>query len=548
MRRQEYKADLGELSNIMEFVESFLSEAKLDKASRVRLTLAAEESVVNLINHSDGGIIVLNARKPLLKNPELIFSTKGKAFDFTYDIPGLGTDVEVMGEESEEIIRNIILNSVSQSFEYKNKKGRNIVRIAVGDTGHTTLLMTIIAVVSAIVLGILMNSFLPASACDWINANILSNIQTIFMNGLKMVVAPVVFFSIAGSVSNFSNMTDVGRIGGKVVLFYFVTSVIAVCVGITYFMIFKPGDPSLAATVQIGEAAETTVQAAPSIIGTIVGIVPSNFAKAFVENDMMQLIFLGVVFGLGVSAGGEKTRGIKTFMEGVLEVLLFITGLFVKMVPLIVFCSMLSTMLGVGMRAFVSVLSIFFTIIFGMFTMMVIYCMIQFFIGHLNPLVMLKKYAGTMIQVFGLSSSNASISINMEACDKKLGISPKLYSLSIPLGATLNMDGMCVDVSIFALSLAHIFGTEFGMGELVKLAVTIIIISMGMPGIPGTALIGITMLLSQLNVPVESMGLIMGIFPIVDMFETVNNCLGDVSVTAVVAKMENLLDEKVFYS
>ena len=197
---------------------------------------------------------------------------------------------------------------------------------------------------------------------------------------------------------------------------------------------------------------------------------------------------------------------------------------------------------------FGSVMSIFLTDLLGFALMGVVYCLLLLLLGKVNPLVLVKKYAGTMLQVFSLSSSNASISLNMDACDKKLGISPKLYSFSIPLGATLNMDGLCVNLTIVSLALARAFGIQLSFGDLLSMGLTVIVISMGMPGIPGTLLIGLTMILSQLRVPVEAISLIMGIYAIIDMFETASNCLGDVTVTAIVARNEKMMDEKVFYS
>ena len=283
-----------------------------------------------------------------------------------------------------------------------------------------------------------------------------------------------------------------------------------------------------------------------SIADTIKGIVTPNFLKSFVENDMLQLIFLAVPSGVALNSSGEKGDPVKRMFDSLYEFFMKITDLFIKTVPVMVFCSVCSTLMTAGLQSIRSVLSIFFLCLFGYFTMAVVYCLLVAVIGRVNPLIMLRKYSSTMLQVFSLSSSNASISLNMEACDKKLGISPKLYTLSIPLGATLNMDGLCINLSVMALSLAHIFGVQMNLSQLVQVALTIIIISMGMPGIPGTVLIGLTMLLSQINVPVEAISLIMGIYAILDMFETASNCLGDVSATVVVARTEGMLDEKVF--
>ncbi len=145
-----------------------------------------------------------------------------------------------------------------------------------------------------------------------------------------------------------------------------------------------------------------------------------------------------------------------------------------------------------------------------------------------------------------MASSNASIPINMGACEKKLGISDKVFALSIPLGATLNMDGTCIHLAIFALTLANIYGVPVGEGILLSMIVSIVVLSMGAPGIPGSGLICLSVLLTQMNVPVEAIGLVMGIDPLIGMFRCMSNCLGDVVVTSIVAKSEDQMNLEVY--
>ena len=145
-----------------------------------------------------------------------------------------------------------------------------------------------------------------------------------------------------------------------------------------------------------------------------------------------------------------------------------------------------------------------------------------------------------------MASSNASIPVNMEACEKKLGISSRVFSLSIPLGATLNMDGTCIHLAVFALALAKVYGVPVGGGMLLSMVVSIIVLSMGAPGIPGSGLICLSVLLTQMNVPVEAIGLVMGIDSLIGMFRCMSNCLGDVAVTSIVAKSEGQMDMEVY--
>ena len=546
--KQDFSADASSLPLIIGTIEETLKKKKTEKHTRTRTLLAAEESAARLIEHSKPGSKLRLSIRRVFDDVTITMTVPGEAFDFVSDTPDLVFDQETVGPESESMIRNIVLKSFSGGIRYQNTAGRNIVRLTMARSPRAFLYQTLAAFAAAIVLGLLMRLVFAEETNTWIASNILGTLQTMFMNGLKLVVAPVVFLSIAGSMTQFSNLRDVGRIGGKVIAIYFLTSVIAVTVGIGYSLIFQPGDPALAATVTGTASAGVAAQGSASILDTVRGIVPDNFLKSFVENNMLQLIFLAIISGAALNSLGEKGAPVRRMFDALYEFFMKITGMFVKLVPLMVFCSLGSTLLTAGLESVVSVLSIAGTVLLGFLTMAGVYCMLVAAIGRVNPLTMLRKYAGTMLQVFSLSSSNASISLNMDACGKKLGVSPKLYTLSIPLGATLNMDGLCVNLSVMALALAHVFGVQLDLSQLIQIALTIVIISMGMPGIPGTALIGLTMILSQLNVPLEAIGLIMGIYAILDMFETASNCLGDVSTTVAVARTENLLDETVFRS
>ena len=546
--KQNFNAEMSSLPMIIKAIEDTLVKLKTEKKTCIRTILAAEESAAKLIEHSAPGSQLCLSVRRFLDDVTIAMTVPGEKFDFIPESPDLAIDQETVGPESESLIRSIVLKSFSGDIRYQYKADRNIVRLKTARSPRAFLYQTLSAFAAAIVLGLLMRLVLSTEVNAWVASNILGTLQMLFMNGLKLVVAPVVFLSIAGSITQFSNLRDVGRIGSKVILLYILTSVIAVAVGFGYSLLFRPGDPALAATVSGAAPINISGPTSVSIMDTIRGIVPDNLLKSFVENNMLQLIFLAVLSGAALNALGEKGAPVKRMFDSLHEFFMKITSYFIRLVPLMVFCSMASTLMTAGAESILSVLSVFGIVILGFVTMAVVYCLIVAAVGRVNPLVMLRKYAGTMLQVFSLSSSNASISLNMEACDKKLGVSPKLYSLSIPLGATLNMDGLCVNLSIMTLFLAHVFGVQLDLSQMIQIALTIIIISMGMPGIPGTVLIGLTMILSQVNVPLEAISLIMGIYAILDMFETASNCLGDVSTTVVVARTEGLLDKKVFYS
>ncbi|MBQ9009746.1 MAG: dicarboxylate/amino acid:cation symporter [Clostridia bacterium] len=548
MAKWDFNAQIMEIPQIIKTLEKAISGYRMDPQIQAKTLLAAEESAVRLIEHSKKDARIRLTVRRALGDVTVSLSAAGEAFPFTMDTSAYSLDEDLSGSDTENFIRNVILNSYARNIRYKHKNGRNSVRILTTRSPRFFLYQTLTALALALLVGFIMRSTCPVSVNTWLTSTILTRFQTIVMNGMKMLVAPIVFLSIVGSITQFTNLKDVGRIGGKILFMYVMTSVIAVCVGIGLFLLIRPGDPSLAGHLP-ASLGVTAAKAAPiSLLDTLVGIVPDNFLRPFVENEMLQLIFLAILVGIAVNAVGEKGKNVLALVDSLNEIFMYIMTLFVKLVPLLVFCSMLSTVLSTGADALLSVLSIAGTTLLGLFIMMVIYCILVAVLGHLNPLVLLRKYFGTMLQVFSLSSSNASISLNMDACGKKLGVSRKVYALSIPLGATINMDGLCVDFSVLALSLAHVFGIVPTGTQLFQVALTIIIISLGMPGIPGGLMVGMSMILPQLNVPLEAVTLMMGIYPLIDMSDTASNCLGDVASTVIVASSENLLDRKIYYS
>ena len=397
----------------------------------------------------------------------------------------------------------------------------------------------------AMVIGIIAGFILTMLGFGRLNAALdtyfLTPVKTMYINALKMIVAPVVFFSIASCIVQFSNLKELGRIGGRVILLYITTTIIAVVVGLMVFYVFKPGS-AMSVGVDAGSAEAIASQTMDvSIKDTIVSIVPSNFIQPFVESNMLQLIFLAVISGITAGLIGEYSDMVKSLFETFNELFLKITTLIIKFMPLAVFCSICSMILNMGISTILSVLGMLGTFLVGLLCMIVVYCLIIAIAGRINPLHFLKRYASSMLQVFSMGSSNAAIPVNMQACEK-MGVDKKVYCLSLPLGATLNMDGTCVYMAVFTLALARVYGIQITESSLAAMVISIIVLSMGAPGIPGSGLICLSMLLTQVGVPVEAVGLVMGIDSFVGMFRSMSNCTGDVAISILVARLEKMLD------
>lgn len=543
----------GEVAQAITFVKEFLEEQKVKDKEKVKALLLAEEVTVGLLNHtSEDGNVRITARRSF-GNILIDETAIGPEFelmsnDMIAEILDARYESSEMSVNTEGAIRSIMVKSFADQLKYKNIKGRNHVRITAVTSRYAFLYMTLTGLVAGLLCGLLLNG-LPDGLKGFINDSIFSLITTVFMNGLQTVVGPVVFFSIATAIAGFGNLSDIGKIGGKVMLAYILTSILSIVIGTGLFFAFQPGDPAVAGGIT---ATEVVDQEAVSEMGdvslksTIIGLVPSNIIKPFYDANMLQIIVLAIFCGAAAGLIGQFSSLVKDLFEAMNELFLKITVILVKLIPVVTFCSMASMMLSVGGDSIVSVLGIAGVILLGFFAMMVVYCILIVIFTGMNPFIFFRKYAPTMLQVFSLSSSNASIPLNMKVCGEKLGISPKIYSFSIPLGATINMNGACIQLAVSALAIAHIYGVAISGRMLVIMCATIILLSMGAPGIPGMGLILLTVILTQFNVPVEGVSLLIGIYPILDMFITMINCLGDVATTFMVAKSEKLLDADVF--
>ena len=548
MRKIErFTATREGVGQAVDYTREFLEANKIHGKEFTRASLTAEEAIAALVEHAEEGSMIRVFLRSYHGNVMVDISSEGSEFDLTKSMDQLpDTDEDETGASTQEALRGILLNAFTNGLKYQHKSGVNRIRMKAVKSRHSFLLWTLGALLLAIVAGLLLEGFTSKSFQTGLDSNVLTPVKTMYLNALKMCVAPVVFFSIITCVMQFSDLRELGRIGGKVCSMYLLTTVIAVGVGLGMYFLLQPGDTGLAAG-QIADATSITSQKMDvSILGTITGIIPSNFVQPFVDSNMLQLIFLAIIAGVAVGMIGKHSRILCDILAACNELFLKITTIIISFMPVAVLCSICSMMLNLGAQKLLSLLGMLGTFILGLVCMMTIYCLLLGVIGRLNPVPFLKKYTGTMLQVFSMASSNASIPLNMEVCEKKLGISPRVYSLSIPLGATVNMDGSCIYMAVFSLALAKAYGVEITGAAILSLVLSIIVLSVGAPGIPGAGLICLSVVLVQIGVPVEAIGIVMGIDAFVGMFRAMSNSLGDVIVTTIVAKSEGLMDTEVY--
>ena len=543
-------ADDNALSQCMTFIETALRDLGTDQKRIMKTLLVAEEVITHILEQSPQGEFVSVRIRRLVSDVVITLRAAGEELDLFHEDPqkdGPLEDLET--EDAQRAIRAILLNSLGDNLKVSHKKGVNQVRILTGQADKSMLMATVASLVLGIAFGLLMMLVFPVAVSEGICTYFLSPVKTMFMNALKIIVSPVVFFSIVTCISQFPNIAELGRIGAKVMGMYLMTTLIAVLLAMGLSLLIHPGAWGFALSGGV-DADLSGIQSDvdTSLLHLIVNIVPANFVRPFLESNTMQLIFLAVVCGIAVGMIGEYSSTLKDLFEACNSLFLTITTLICRFIPLAVFCSVALMILELGGSSLLSVLGLTGTQILCILCMMSVYGILIFVIGRLNPFVFFKKNREGMITGFTLMSSSAAMPTNMKTCTEKLGISPKVSNFSIPLGSTVNMDGTCIMLTIFSLFLARAYGIAVPGTALVTLGITNILLSMGTPAVPGAGLVCLSVVLASIGVPVEAVGLVMGIYPVINMFNTMNNTTGDVAVSLIVASSEGLLDKETYNS
>lgn len=532
-------ASLENIHQLTDFVKTELSTSKTTSRDVVKAMLLSEEIFVKLVENlsTDPDIteFITVRVTNFLGTKRIVISAKGEKIAAMID-----SDIEQRISEmeatplAEAAIRNMIIASASEQFRQSYRNGVNRLTITVGESSQKGLLLTLTALVSAIVFGVLCRLILPAAAQNWLDTNILTTIKTMFLNALKMIMCPVIFFSIASCIGSFTDLTELGKIGGKVLLFYLFTTLIAILMGLGMFNLFAPGSFGEFSSLSSGTVTEET--GSISLLNTLINIVPSNLISAFLSADTLQIIFLAILIGAAVGTLGRSQSKVAEFLTSANDLFLKVASIITKCIPVMVFVSITSLIISADLTKITSIGSFLLTVLIADAGMMIAYCMIVLLYTHTNPFIFLKNTLSAWINAFALRSSNASMAKTMEVCENNLHIEPRLYSFSIPLGATVNMDGLTVALTIGTLFLAKSFGIIMTTKEIFSLLITIVILSMGAPGIPGTSILCMSVLLAQYGIPMEALAVYISLESFLDPFSTANNVFGDMVGTYSVAK------------
>ena len=532
----------------LEFLGAELPRKKVSEKDIIKTRLLAEECLFKLAKDAAEGTTFEIWIRSVLGNVTTKIKCKGKEIDFSDALALSGNDFknafdEEMDDSAIETIQNMLLKGFADKFKISRKKNMNYIDIITKKDPKMTLYITLSAIVLAVIIGLFMRLCLSETIYNGFCNNVLQPLKTIYMNLLSMIVGPVVFFSMITCMMQFSDMRSFGRIGGKTMGIYTFTSAIAAIAGIGIFYLIQPGtEGSFVSMITSQDTPNTTI----SFLDTIIDIFPSNIVGSFYENNVLQILIMGLFMGVAANLIGEKGKVLQNFFEAMNDMFLEMVLLLAKLIPLITFCSVMILILTTGTDALISLLALIGTLLAGLVVMVFTYSIMIVLTAKVSPFPFLKRYIPTALNVFSLSSSSASMPLNMDFC-KNIGISQRVYSFTIPFGATINMDGAMIALMTGVLFMAKTFGVTIDTSHIIMLIVSGMLLSMASPGVPGGSLVACTVLLKQMGVPMDCLPLVMVYLTVTDMICTVSNTTGDVAASVIVASTEKLLDKNKYY-
>ena len=363
-----------------------------------------------------------------------------------------------------------------------------------------------------------------------------------FVASLKLLVVPLVFFSLACGASNLSDGSSIGRIGLKTIGLYLLTTAIAITLGLSVANVVNPG-------MGLSLATETTFVAneSPPLKEVIIALVPTNPVKAMAEGNMLQVIVFAILLGVAIARCGPAGERVRASLTDWNEVIMRLILILMLIAPFGVFCLMLTLFSNMGFTAITDLIKYFMTVA-GVLVLhfLLTYSMMVRFVADLNPIRFYRNFLPVMAYAFSTSSSNATLPVTLETVEQRLGVRNEVASFTVPLGATINMDGTAIMQGVATVFIALAYNIDIGMAGYLMVVLTATLASIGTAGVPGVGLITLALVLQQVGLPVEGIALIIGVDRLLDMMRTAVNVSGDAAVATIVAKSEDKFSREVF--
>mgnify|MGYP001483692745 FL=1 len=364
----------------------------------------------------------------------------------------------------------------------------------------------------------------------------------IFIASLKLLVVPLVFFSLACGASNLSDGSSMGRIGLKTLALYLLTTAIAITLALSIATTINPG-----LGIDLVTTAQYVAKESPPLKQVLIDIFPTNPLRAMADGNMLQVIVFAILIGVAISRCGDPGARVRASLNDWNEVVMRLVMMLMVVAPAGVFCLMVTLFANMGLGAIADLIKYFMTVVLVLLVhFSLTYGVLVRFLAGLNPFTFYKRFAPVMAYAFSTSSSNATLPVTLETVEHRLGVKNEVASFTVPLGATINMDGTAIMQGVATVFIAQAYNIDISLTGYLMVILTATLASIGTAGVPGVGLITLALVLQQVGLPVEGIALIIGVDRLLDMMRTAVNVTGDATVSTIVGRSEDKFDQNVF--
>lgn len=520
-------------SEIWECLSSQLSQLKIESKDILRTQLLIEEIFLRMVNKGHAAQVNVQVTKSLFGKVQVRLSSEGAFYNPLVEVSDWQDN-----DEDENYFSMMIINAHRDNLNWRRKDNLNVVTITVPGKSSVEKFLIAACVVGGLVCGVLMKEFLSPETISFVKETLIVSTQTMFLNALNLLIAPVIFLSIVGGVTNISTGSGTGKIGLKLMCRSFCLMIIAVLCSYGVAEIFFGVDATQIRTAHVTETEEPDF----SPVQFIVDIIPCNLVSPVLDDKVLQILFVAIFFGTALNSLGDKVANLKELLGNLNDIFIRMLTLLMFFVPPVVFLAMMHLALDTAAETVMLITKLFVGELI-VATLMIVVCSIFVrHVGKISPKPFLKKVPKLMPKAFATASSGAVMPNMVELCTNKLGISPKISSFAVPLNVTFNTAGSLICIATTSVMFLRMYGVELNLYDFVLIAFLAMMFSFGAPDF-----ISITTITGHFGVPMEIATLVFCIDALSDRIGTCVNVLSNMTSTLTLARTENLLDEKIYF-
>lgn len=527
-----FRLTLESLGDVSMQLQQYLRERRTEEKDIQTTLLLVEEISVRFLEHTPNVPVLVRVRDRF-GSITVILENEAEDFNPISEIKDWGT-------ESEDYFRTLIFRANSEKLDYARQNSRNVIHIKARQPKYNMMFMALAMLVVGTLLGVVMVHTMSPERTKLIDYQLFDTIRTLFFNALGMLIVPMIFCSVVTTIAGLSSLSDTGRLGGKAMRTYSLTTVLAILVGFgTAFLLLPREFSESVQSIAAGRPAEE----AADLLGrdTIINLIPKNLVTPILEANIMQVMLLAVFVGVALGILGEKIQVVSKLIEDLTRLFQVLVNMVAAFMPLVTLVSMASLIITVGLPVLPLLLQLVGAEFFALVVLWLLYS-VQLMTSGISPIPFWKAMPGYFRKSGLPNYSGAYLPHSMELCTRQFGVSPRVASFTTSLGATINMDGACIHFVLCSVLFARLYGLDLDGHMILTIAVAVFILSMGDSAVQNSSLLSMTSILTLIGVPTSALGLILGVDQFLDMIRCGSNILGDLSSTLTIAKSEQEMD------